>query len=46
MLAVEGDSRVAWFEGNLAEYEADKLRRLGPEAARPYRVTYRKLVRD
>jgi ATP-binding cassette ChvD family protein len=45
MLAFEGDSRVVWFEGNYAEYEADKLRRLGPEAARPHRVTYRKLVR-
>jgi ATP-binding cassette ChvD family protein len=46
MLAFEGDSRVVWFEGNYADYEADKLRRLGPEAARPHRVTYRKLVRD
>jgi ATP-binding cassette ChvD family protein len=45
MLAFEGDSRVLWFEGNYAEYEADKLRRLGPEGARPHRVTYRKLVR-
>jgi ATPase subunit of ABC transporter with duplicated ATPase domains len=46
MLAFEGDSRVAWFEGNFADYQADKVRRLGPEAARPHRVTYRKLVRD
>src|SRR5215213_7259687 len=46
MLAFEGDSRVVWFEGNFADYQADKLRRLGPEAARPHRVTYRKLVRD
>ena len=45
MLAFEGDSRLLWFEGNYAEYEADKLRRLGPEGARPHRVTYRKLVR-
>ncbi|HEX6673541.1 MAG TPA: energy-dependent translational throttle protein EttA [Actinomycetes bacterium] len=45
MLAFEGDSRAVWFEGNYAEYEADKLRRLGPEAARPHRVTYRKLAR-
>ncbi len=45
MLAFEDDSRVVWFEGNYAEYETDKLRRLGPEAARPHRVTYRKLVR-
>jgi ATPase subunit of ABC transporter with duplicated ATPase domains len=46
MLAFEGDSRVVWFEGNFADYQADKLRRLGPEAARPHRYTYRKLVRD
>jgi ATP-binding cassette ChvD family protein len=45
VLAFEGDSRLLWFEGNYAEYEADKLRRLGPEAARPHRVTYRRLVR-
>jgi ATP-binding cassette ChvD family protein len=46
MLAFEGDSRVVWFEGNYADYQADKVRRLGPEAARPHRYTYRKLVRD
>jgi ATPase subunit of ABC transporter with duplicated ATPase domains len=46
LLAFEGDSRVAWFEGNFADYQADKVRRLGPEATRPHRVTYRKLVRD
>jgi ATPase subunit of ABC transporter with duplicated ATPase domains len=46
MLAFEGDSQVVWFEGNFADYQADKLRRLGPEAARPHRYTYRKLVRD
>jgi ATP-binding cassette ChvD family protein len=45
MLAFEGDSRVVWFEGNYADYEADRLRRLGAEAARPHRVTYRRLVR-
>jgi energy-dependent translational throttle protein EttA len=45
MLAFEGDSRVVWFEGNYADYQADKVRRLGPEAARPHRVTYRRLVR-
>ena len=45
MLAFEGDSRVSWFEGNYADCEADKVRRLGAEAARPHRVTYRKLVR-
>jgi ATP-binding cassette ChvD family protein len=46
MLAFEGDSTAVWFEGNYADYEADKIRRLGAEAARPHRVTYRKLVRD
>ncbi|HTE67603.1 MAG TPA: energy-dependent translational throttle protein EttA [Actinomycetes bacterium] len=46
MLAFEGDSRVVWFEGNFADYQADKVRRLGPEATRPHRYTYRKLVRD
>jgi ATP-binding cassette ChvD family protein len=45
VLAFEGDSQAVWFEGNYADYEADKVRRLGPEAARPHRVTYRKLVR-
>ena len=45
MLAFEGDSRVVWFEGNFADYQADKVRRLGPEATRPHRYTYRKLVR-
>jgi ATP-binding cassette ChvD family protein len=45
VLAFEGDSRAVWFEGNFADYQADKVARLGPEAARPHRVTYRKLVR-
>ncbi len=35
-----------WFEGNFASYEENKVRRLGPEAARPHRVTYRRLTRD
>ncbi|WP_152185524.1 energy-dependent translational throttle protein EttA [Segeticoccus rhizosphaerae] len=35
-----------WFEGNYQAYEANKVERLGPEAARPHRVTYRKLTRD
>ncbi|KRB44210.1 energy-dependent translational throttle protein EttA [Terrabacter sp. Root181] len=35
-----------WFEGNFDSYEANKVERLGPEAARPHRVTYRKLTRD
>jgi len=35
-----------WFEGNFASYEENKVERLGPEVARPHRVTYRKLTRD
>ncbi|WP_045878009.1 energy-dependent translational throttle protein EttA [Pseudofrankia sp. DC12] len=50
ILAWEGDeqnpARWFWFEGNFADYEANKLERLGLEAARPHRVTYRKLNRD
>ena len=46
MLAFEGDSRAIWFEGNFADYQADKIHRLGPESTRPHRYTYRKLVRD
>ncbi|HEU4948819.1 MAG TPA: energy-dependent translational throttle protein EttA [Kribbella sp.] len=42
----EDPSRWFWFEGNFAAYEANKVERLGPEAARPHRVTYRKLTRD
>jgi ATP-binding cassette ChvD family protein len=45
ILAYEGDSKWFWFEGNFESYEAHKLERLGPEAARPHRVTYRKLTR-
>jgi ATP-binding cassette ChvD family protein len=45
ILAFEGDSHVEWFEGNFEAYEEDKVRRLGPEAERPHRVTYRKLTR-
>src|SRR3954471_24746821 len=45
ILAFEGDSHVEWFEGNFEAYEEDKLRRMGPEADRPHRVTYRKLTR-
>jgi sulfate-transporting ATPase len=43
MLAFEGESNVVWFEGNYAEYEADRRRRLGAEADRPHRIKYRKL---
>jgi energy-dependent translational throttle protein EttA len=45
ILAFEGDSRVEWFEGNFQDYEEDKIRRLGEEATRPHRMTYRKLTR-
>ncbi|WP_034267934.1 energy-dependent translational throttle protein EttA [Actinospica robiniae] len=46
ILAYEGDSKWFWFEGNFESYEKNKVERLGPEAARPHRVTYRKLTRD
>ena len=46
MLAYEGDAKWYWFEGNFEGYEKNKLERLGPEAARPHRVTYRKLTRS
>ncbi|WP_108719536.1 energy-dependent translational throttle protein EttA [Miniimonas sp. S16] len=42
----ENPSSWYWFEGNFAAYEENKVERLGPEAARPHRVTYRKLTRD
>jgi ATP-binding cassette ChvD family protein len=45
ILAFEGDGEVTWFEGNFAAYEEDKVRRLGEEATRPHRMTYRKLTR-
>ena len=45
ILAYEGDSQWFWFEGNFESYEANKIERLGPEAARPHRATYRKLTR-
>lgn len=45
ILAFEGDSHVEWFEGNFAEYEADKVRRLGLDAINPKKVTYKKLTR-
>ncbi|MBB3082686.1 energy-dependent translational throttle protein EttA [Geodermatophilus sabuli] len=46
ILAYEGESTWFWFEGNFADYEKNKVERLGPEAARPHRATYRKLSRD
>ena len=45
ILAYEGDSSWFWFEGNFEAYESNKVDRLGPEAARPHRATYRKLTR-
>ncbi|WP_309610350.1 energy-dependent translational throttle protein EttA [Sphingomonas sp.] len=45
ILAFEGDSHVEWFEGNFEAYEEDKRRRMGPEADRPHRMTYKKLTR-
>jgi sulfate-transporting ATPase len=44
ILAFEGDSATAWFEGNYQEYEADRKRRLGIEAERPHRIKYKKLA--
>ena len=50
ILAYEGDdenpAQWYWFEGNFEGYEANKIDRLGPEAAKPHRSTYRKLTRD
>ncbi|WP_267222439.1 energy-dependent translational throttle protein EttA [Dyella silvae] len=44
IIAFEGDSHVEFFPGNYNEYEADKKRRLGDEAAKPHRVKYKKLA--
>ena len=45
ILAFEGESAVTFFEGNFQEYEEDRRTRFGEEAARPHRITYRKLTR-
>jgi ATP-binding cassette ChvD family protein len=45
MLAFEGDAHVEWFEGNFEDYEADKIRRLGPDAVEPKRIKYKKFAR-
>ena len=45
ILAYEGDSQWFWFEGNFESYEENKIARLGADASRPHRVTYRKLTR-
>jgi ATP-binding cassette ChvD family protein len=46
ILAYEGESNWFWFEGNFADYEKNKVERLGADATRPHRATYRKLSRD
>jgi ATPase subunit of ABC transporter with duplicated ATPase domains len=43
ILAFEGDSKVVWFEGNYADYEADRRRRLGDAADQPHRIKYKRL---
>ncbi len=45
MLAFEGDAHVEWFEGNFEAYEADKVRRLGPDSIEPKRVKYKRFSR-
>jgi ATP-binding cassette ChvD family protein len=45
LLAFEGDSRVTWFDGNYAEYEEDRRKRLGAAADQPHRIKYRQLTR-
>ncbi|MDT0269216.1 energy-dependent translational throttle protein EttA [Streptomyces sp. DSM 44915] len=45
ILAYEGESKWFWFEGNFESYEKNKIERLGPEAARPHRASYKKLTR-
>ncbi len=45
ILAFEGDSHVEWFEGNFADYEEDKKRRLGEAAVEPHRIKYKRFAR-
>ncbi len=45
ILAFEGDSHVEWFEGNFADYEEDKMRRLGTDTIIPHRLKYKKFAR-
>ncbi len=45
ILAFEGDSHVEWFEGNFADYEEDKKRRLGEQAVEPHRIKFKKFTR-
>jgi ATPase subunit of ABC transporter with duplicated ATPase domains len=44
ILAFEGDSQVVWFEGNYADYEVARKRRLGVDAEQPHRIKYKKLA--
>jgi len=44
IMAFEGDSKVVFFEGNYQEFEADKKKRLGEDAARPRRIRYKALM--
>ncbi len=46
ILAFEGESCVAWFDGNYSEYEEERKRRLGIEADRPHRIKYKRLMRE
>lgn len=43
ILAFEGDSKVTWFEGNYADYEQDRLKKLGNSALQPHRIKYKKI---
>jgi sulfate-transporting ATPase len=45
IIAFEGDSQVTFFDGNYQEYEADKKKRLGEEAAKPKRIRYKPVTR-
>ncbi|MEM6624254.1 MAG: ATP-binding cassette domain-containing protein, partial [Pseudomonadota bacterium] len=45
ILAFEGEGHVEWFEGNFEDYEADKIRRLGPDSVEPKRIKYKKFAR-
>ena len=45
ILAVEGDSEVTWFEGNFADYEVGRKRRLGDAAVEPHRIKFKRFER-
>ena len=44
VFAFEGDSHVEWFEGNFADYEEDKKKRLGEASVQPKRIRYKSLL--